>query len=147
MGGAFPGHCRCETQVIVLYVWLVCCENNSVWVTRCYIREKFLTTRHLGCLCSSFSELHVVSCCVAVDRLNRSRWSALEKWQGDGHFVGGADVPFCSFSPVHSSPFSGSFKIDRPMGMSLTRAEVVLFPRIRGQTGLCSGCCNFFYCS
>ena len=85
-----------------------------------------------------------MSCCVAVDRLNRGRWSAPRKWQGNGHFVGGADVPLRSFSPVHSSLFLVCFKIDRPVGMSLTRAEVVLFSRIRNQNWTCSGCCNFF---
>ena len=95
--------------------------------------KKILTARHLEYLRFSSSELHAVSCCVAVDRLNRSRWSALEKWQGGGHFVGGADVPLHSFPPCPFVSFSGSFKIDRPVGMSLTRAEVVLFPRIRDQ--------------
>ena len=43
-----------------------------------------------------------MSCCVAVDRLNRGRWFALDKNdRGVGFFVGGAVVP--PFTPSPSS--------------------------------------------
>ena len=98
---------KCETEDACSLCLVSCvCEGTCKGDSVCQVKE-ILTTRHLGCLRFSSSELHAVSRCVAVDRLNRGRWFALDKNdRGVGFFVGGAVVPpLHSFSLVYSSLF------------------------------------------
>ena len=96
---------KCETEDACSLCLVSCvCEGTCKGDSVC--RVKILTARHLGCLRFSSSELHAVSCCVAVDRLNRGRWSALIKNdRGMGFLWEGQLSPLHSFSPVYSSLF------------------------------------------
>ena len=129
---------RCCSLCLVSCV----CERTCIGDSVC--RVKILTARHLGCLRFSSSELHAVSCCVAVDRLNRGRWSALIKNdRGMGFLWEGQLSPLHSFSPVYSS-LLGSVKTDRPVEKVPNPSWCSLIFPIRNQNWTCVGCCNFF---
>ena len=135
---------KCETEDSVPYVWLVYLWKKLYgWLG--FSEKKILTARHLGCLRFSSSELHAVSCYVAVDRLNRGRWSALIKMAGGWAFCRRGSCPPFAPSPLSIRLFSGSVKTDRPVEMFLIRADVILFSQIRNQNRTCAGCCNFFH--
>ena len=106
---------KCETEDACSLCLVSCvCEGTCKGDSVCRVK-KILTARHLGCLRFSSSELHVVSCCVAVDRLNRGRWSALIKMTGGWAFCGRGSCPPFAPSPLSIRLFFGSVKTDRPV--------------------------------